>query len=330
MGGLRKKMPWTYVTMLIGTLALCGVPPLSGYYSKDAILAATLAFVADHPQHFLLFLLGVLGAGITTFYMFRLIFLTFFGEPRDHHKYEHAHESPGSMVLPLVILAVLAVSSGWGGWFERLVPTPRPEFYQVGGARFDVLASPATAVAAASHTPATVEHGGAAHGGAGQAAGGHGDSHLIHYVAVGCSLAVVIAGFILAFLTYYRRSIRAEVVAARFPTVHRWLKNKYYVDEFYQAALIRPLLACEAFLASFDLKVIDGVVNWIGRATVFVADVAGRIDFYIVDGIVNWVGQVTLALGQQFRRLQGGRVQDYLLISFALTVIFILTLSLLS
>ena len=326
MGGLRKKMPWTFVTMLIGTLALCGVPPLSGYYSKDAILAATLAFVAEHPQHFLLFLLGVLGAGITTFYMFRLIFLTFYGEPRDHHKYDHAHESPSSMVLPLVILAGLAIASGWGGWFEHLVPVPRPEFYQVGGARFDVLASPANSVpAAASHAPAPVEHEAAGHAG-----GGHGDSHTIHYVAVGCSLMVVIAGFVLAFLTYYRRSIRAEVVAARFPTLHRWLKNKYYVDEFYQAALIRPLLAFEAFLASFDLHVIDAVVNWVGRATVFIADVSGRIDTYIVDRLVNWVGELTLDLGQQFRRLQGGRVQDYLLISVAITVIFILTLSLLS
>jgi NADH-quinone oxidoreductase subunit L len=117
MGGLRKKMPWTAYTMLVGCLAIAGagVPfliGLSGYYSKDAIIAQALVFSRTSPQYAWLFYVAVGGAAMTSFYMFRLWFLTFVGQPRDHHVAEHAHESPRVMYVPLVILAVLSAVAG--------------------------------------------------------------------------------------------------------------------------------------------------------------------------------------------------------------------------
>ena len=114
MGGLYPKMKITALTMLVGVLAIAGIPLFSGWYSKDAILAQALGFVDVHPQHFLLFLLPLVTAGITTFYMFRMWFMTFTGEPRDHHVHEHAHESPWLMTVPLIVLAFFSVVVAWG------------------------------------------------------------------------------------------------------------------------------------------------------------------------------------------------------------------------
>jgi len=124
MGGLRRKMPITFVTMVLATLAISGVPFFAGFYSKDAILGSALAFGMEHQAHYLPFILGILAAGITAFYMWRLIFLTFTGKPRVQEKFDHAHESPWVMTLPLMILGVLSVSgAGWkgpdDGWFSR-------------------------------------------------------------------------------------------------------------------------------------------------------------------------------------------------------------------
>ncbi len=120
MGGLAKKMPWTAMAFLSGTLAISGIPPFAGFYSKEAILGQ-----AYNSGHILLWGVGVLTAGLTAFYMFRLFFLTFYGKPRDAHLYEHAHEAPLVMTIPVVILGVLALIGGFfGGWLNRwLAPT---------------------------------------------------------------------------------------------------------------------------------------------------------------------------------------------------------------
>src|SRR5437016_5731703 len=115
MGGLWKKMPITFWTFLIGTLALAGVPPLSGFYSKDEILL--LAFEKSTP----LFIMAITTAFLTAYYMGRECFVVFFGEPRDHHAYDHAHESPAVMTLPLVFLAVLSIAGGWGEYVPKFL-----------------------------------------------------------------------------------------------------------------------------------------------------------------------------------------------------------------
>src|SRR5262245_13911844 len=114
MGGLYPKMKITALTMLAGVLAIAGIPLFSGWYSKDSILAQAIGFVYVHPEHMLLFLLPLFTAGITTFYMLRMWFMTFTGEPRDEHVYEHAHESPWQMTAPLCVLAVCSVAIAWG------------------------------------------------------------------------------------------------------------------------------------------------------------------------------------------------------------------------
>jgi NADH-quinone oxidoreductase subunit L len=124
MGGLRKKMPITFVTFLIATLAISGVPFFSGFYSKDMILGAALEFGLKNPHHMILFAGALLTAGMTAFYMFRLVIRTFLGDPVDRHKFEHAHESPPNMWVPLVILAGLSFSFWYSGWFGDLVRKP--------------------------------------------------------------------------------------------------------------------------------------------------------------------------------------------------------------
>src|SRR4029079_8559100 len=114
MGGLYPKMKITAITMLMGVLAIAGTPFFSGWYSKDEILVAAYGFFMTHKEHFLLFLLPLLTAGITTFYMFRMWFMTFAGPPRDPHVYEHAHESPWPMTVPLIVLAVFSIVVAWG------------------------------------------------------------------------------------------------------------------------------------------------------------------------------------------------------------------------
>src|SRR5438445_10143003 len=114
MGGLYPKMKTTALTMLVGVLAIAGTPFFSGWYSKDAMLSQAFGFARVHPEHVLLFLLPLITAGFTAFYMFRMWFLTFIGEPRDAHVYEQAHESPRTMTVPLVVLAFFSVVVAWG------------------------------------------------------------------------------------------------------------------------------------------------------------------------------------------------------------------------
>jgi NADH-quinone oxidoreductase subunit L len=153
MGGLRKKMPITFWTFLIATLAIAGVPGFSGFYSKDMILGAALEFGMRQPRHLVIFFGALLTAGMTAFYMFRMVIMTFFGKPKDHHKYDHAHESPPSMWVPLVILAILSFSFWFKspfqekGWLQNLVQKPAS------------VANLAKAPAAAEHPPAPAPHG---------------------------------------------------------------------------------------------------------------------------------------------------------------------------
>ena len=141
MGGLRKKMPITFTTFLIATLTISGVPFTTGFVSKDAILAGTLSFASSNPQHLLLLIFGFGAALLTAFYMFRLLFMTFYGEPQDAEKYEHAHESPGVMTAPLAILSVFCFylfftfpsfnPFGGKGWFDHMIEKPAKAFEHV-------------------------------------------------------------------------------------------------------------------------------------------------------------------------------------------------------
>ncbi|MGB5105977.1 MAG: NADH-quinone oxidoreductase subunit L [Candidatus Zixiibacteriota bacterium] len=262
MGGLRHKMPITYWSMLIATLSIAGIFPLSGFWSKDEIVASTLG----HPVFMVLTLLV---AFMTSFYMFRLIFLTFFGETRDQHGYDHAHESPRTMTTPLIVLAVLSVCAGWVAipWLDH------------GYSMFAYFHEPHHAEA--------------------------------HYSVMIISTLVALSGIGLAYLMYIKKAISPQALGTKFKSLYTLLYNKWYFDEIYDAAIIKPTLSFTNFLWKFDGGVIDWAVNFAGKFALFLSTVKNWFDVHIVDGAVNGLGYTIWATGALLRQFQTGKVQVY-------------------
>ena len=228
MGGLRHKLPQTWLTMLIATLAISGVPPLAGFFSKDLILEAV--YRAGYHG---LWLLGLLTAGLTSFYMFRLIFLTFYGASRVAPDREHhVHESPAIMTLPLIILAGLSVVAGWVG-------LPNGVLWGDAFARFldPIVGHPAFATVEASAL-----------------------------MLSGLATSVALAGIILAYVFYLRLPGLPMLLAFKLRTLYTVLSRKYYVDELYDAVISRPLfwVSASVFHRGVDVAMIDGLVDGAG------------------------------------------------------------------
>ena len=323
MGGLRKKMPITFVTFLIATLAISGVPGFSGFYSKDMILGAALEFgmKSASPLHMIFFIGALFTAGLTAFYMFRLVILTFFGAPKDHHKFDHAHESPPSMWIPLVILAGLSFSFWYSGWFGTLVQKP------MSVANLAAISAPAN-VATMEHAAVTAPapHGEAVSAPAGtpHAAGpaAHGESgdeashiaHKAHSIAMYSSVAVGTLGIFLAFVVYSFGWINPDRVMNAVKPLHNFLQNKWYFDELYEATVINGSKALSRGLYWFDLHVVDGLVNLTAQLGVFVSFLVGKFDDYVVDGAVNGLASATTGSGSVLRRLQTGKLYHYVFV----------------
>jgi NADH-quinone oxidoreductase subunit L len=237
MGGLRKKIPWTFWTMLMATLAIAGTPGFSGFFSKDEILLATQR--ANTP----LWVLGVLTAGLTSFYMFRLLFLTFFGPQQFDEHYVHVHESPRSMVIPLVVLAILAVG---GGWMAAPLLWGRANYF----AEYlsPVFTATQEAPAAAAESP--------------------GGSAWLEAL-LGAPVIAGLAGFFLAWWCYIRSPQTPKKIAASFGAFYRLLVGKYFIDELYAAAIVRPLvwISDHVLWHVVDERVIDGTVNGVARVS---------------------------------------------------------------
>jgi NADH-quinone oxidoreductase subunit L len=339
MGGLKKYLPWTFLTMMVGTLAIAGIPPLSGFFSKDEILFRT--FIGNR----LLWGLAVVTALMTAFYMFRLMSLTFFGPYRGpawaaagghgghgHDTHDHAahaaalsghdthadaghghghgawhgpHESPPAMTYPLMALAVGAIVVGFFG-----VPAALG-----GGNAIEHFLEPSFT---ASH--AAGEHAAPADAAAepGAEAGAHGEeAHPSVVAELGLMLfSVVIAliGIGLAWKFYVTSPEIPEGLATRFSGAHRLLSNKYYVDELYDSTVISGTMGSGRTLWGFDRTVVDGAVNGAGWLTLFNAWVSGLFDKSVVDGAVNAVGWSAQESSYWFRRLQTGLVQNYALL----------------
>jgi NADH-quinone oxidoreductase subunit L len=342
MGGLRKKLPITFVTFLIATLAISGVPGFSGFYSKDMILGAALEFgmKSANPLHMILFIGALFTAGLTAFYMFRLVILTFFGKPRDHHKYDHAHESPANMWVPLVILAGLSFSFWYSGWFGTLVQKPK-SVANLAAVSAPAHPAPAMEHAAQGHAalpagtghaqgspaaetqgapppaPAETAHGAApAAAGESHAAASH-DAHLAHMAhayAMYSSVAVGALGIFLAFVVYSLGWINPDRVAERLKPLHKFLQNKWYFDELYEATAVNGSKALSRGLGWFDNNVVDGLVNLTARLGVFLSYLIGLFDNGVVDGAVNGVATVTIGSGSVLRRLQTGKLYHYVFV----------------
>lgn len=287
MGGLKKKMPWTYWTFLIATLSLCGIPFITaGGWSKEEILT-----VAFHTNK-IVFWAGVLGAFTTSFYMFRLVYKTFHGEPNDHEI--HAHESPKVMLVPLVILATLAIFAGYVG-------TPFKNMFE--HSMMPVLGHHSEMILEKVLEEARVS-------------GGFNTPVFL----IGTCAALL--GIFLATLIWKWHVVKIEKLEPAFGWLAKIVENKYYIDELYQATIIRALMLIAALMFWFDKWVIDYViVNGVGYLSLVVSVVWGWCDRNIVDGLVNLTGWITGTLGRGLRYIQTGVAQQYvflLVVSIAL------------
>jgi len=300
MGGLRKKMPWTAYTMLAGCLAISGAPFFSGFYSKDSIVAQALNFTDANPTHSLLFYLVAIGAAMTAFYMFRLWYMTFAGKPRDHHVYDHAHESPRIMYVPLVILAAFAVGVGWTVPFTDLSVTNLLEQARPAGSD----AHPAGWLLPTVAYPS--EH----------------DSHLpeFHNTATLVASGTALAGFLLATAIYGLGLVNPTDVKQAFGGVYRFLRNKWYFDEVYDVVFVRPVMFLSQRIADFDRLVIDGVIHGAARWTRHVSVADDWFDRLFVDGLVNLTARWTYSLGNGLRGFQSGKLRQYVLLIVVGTV----------
>jgi len=267
MGGLKKHMKITHLTFLLGCIAIAGIPPFSGFFSKDEILAA--AFEAS-PVYWII---GVAGAMMTAFYMFRLYGMTFLGKFRGTHEQEHhLHESPAAITFPLIVLAILAVFGGFVGI---------PEVFAHGGHKLGEFLAP---VFAQTNAYVSSHH---AH---------EALSHNTEYILMGTSVLLALVALSYA-INKYSKYQKTETVSTGFAKV---LENKWYVDELYDAVIVRPLRSLSAFF--------NNVVEKRG-----------------IDGLVNGVGKAVNYGGRQLRWLQSGQVGAYvLLMVIGMLVLFII------
>jgi NADH-quinone oxidoreductase subunit L len=282
MGGLRHKMPITFWTFVAATFALCGIFPFAGFFSKDEII-----WQAFSHGHFVVWLFLLLGAGCTVFYMSRQVYMTFFGEFRGTHEQEHhLHESPPSMSYVLIVLGLLSVVGGWLKFPEFMIAfKPFEEFLD------PIFSSEVT------HriTESGIHH------------------HGIEAAFAVITFVVVIVGWYLADMMYRQHTLDPARFSEMFGGVpYEWVYNKYYVDEFYDRAVVQPYLFATRTFAWFDTNIIDGVVNLAARIIVFGSWLSGLFDKYVVDALVNFASNVTFEVGGRLRRLQTGSINGYL------------------
>ena len=277
MGGLREKLPATSTTFIVATLAIAGIPPLAGFFSKDEILWQAYSSPYGSPT---LWAVGVTVAGLSAFYMFRQVFMVFFGPCHaDHETAHHLHESPATMTVPLWILMGGSVLAGLLWIPHVFLP-------------FEAWLEPVVGVhvAVAHHAELAVE------------------LSLTLF-----SVLVALAGIGLAYTIYYRRRPDPAVFGRVLGGVpHRILLNKYYVDELYELLFVRGVLLVCRMAAWFDLRVIDGLVNLSAAIVRGWAWASGLFDGYVVDGAVNALADVAQFVGRRVRNLQSGAINAYL------------------
>jgi NADH-quinone oxidoreductase subunit L len=298
MGGLKKKMPITYYTFLMATLAISGVPLTSGFLSKDSILAGTMAFAGlTGGINIIVPIIGFFVAALTAFYMFRLVLLTFHGEPKNKEKFDHAHESPKPMIIPLIVLAVLSFFVFYSynpidaniGWFAKYVPAP------------ETVVPMEQRFAYQQHEPIGRE-----------ASLFEEAAHHAHYPAMIISLLVAGAGILLAFAFYYWKKFDADKLAEKIKPLYTFSINKWYFDEFYEGVIVRGTMGLTMVFKWIDNNIIDGVVNGVASLTQRGSSGTGKFDNSFIDGLVNLVGSIVMFFGLLFRKIQTGKVQNYI------------------
>jgi NADH-quinone oxidoreductase subunit L len=273
MGGLRKALPITFLTMLIGCLAISGIPPFAGFFSKDEILS----HVYEHSK--VMWVIGVFTSFLTAFYMFRLLFLTFFGEFRGtEEQRHHLHESPASMTLPLIVLAILSAIGGFMG-----APMFVGKHYLA-----DFLAPIFTyskqILPAAFNTE---------------------PEHSTELMLMGISVAVAVVGIVLAYVMYVARAQRPAEDDAQRSAPENLVYHKYYIDELYDNLIVKPVMALSTGLYKFvENGIIDPIANGVGRVTLAGGQLlravqTGSVETYLILMVIG----IVLILGLNFGRL---------------------------
>jgi NADH-quinone oxidoreductase subunit L len=274
MGGLWRKIPITAWTMLAATLAISGIPGFAGFFSKDEILWNS--FSSGYGAT-ILWVIGWATAGLTAFYMFRLMFMTFAGPSRVSHEAEHhVHESPWSMLGPLVALATLSVIGGYINWPVE---------------SFGNFLEPVFANKFAAHA--------------------HEYAHSTELGLMALSVVIALVGLGIAYLVLVKRPYTEERAKARLGALGTILFNKYYVDELYDALFVNRVKNIGNAASGFDQYVVDGGVNGVGWTTRLTADLSRLWDLYVIDGIVNVGAFFTKLMSYPARVIQTGLVQSY-------------------
>ncbi|BFU94982.1 MAG: NADH:ubiquinone oxidoreductase, membrane subunit L [Nitrospira sp.] len=271
MGGLSSKIPWTYRLFLIGTIAIAGIPPLAGFWSKDEIMAHAFTH-----HRYLLYGMAAAGAFLTAFYMFRLTYLTFYGQSRmDHHTEAHVHESPTVMIAPLTVLGALSLVGGFlgfppeQGWLHHFL---------------------APVVGAGSE---------------------HDVSTGLVLTLMMIATGIAFLGWGLAHYFYSISPATPDRWAARAEPVYRLLLNKYYVDELYDLLFVEPTKKLGLLLDWFDRTVIDGLVRAVGQLAELGAAGSTWIEKHVIYGGLNVIGYGNHLIARQWRQLQSGMVHHY-------------------
>ena len=290
MGGFKEKMPITYWSMLLSTLAIAGVPLFSGFLSKDAILAGTLSFAQHHPGHILLPLFGFGAAAITAFYMFRMMFLTFHGKPKMPSIIDDIHESPKEMTGPLVLLGALSIFI----WYTLPYFNPLSSH-----GWFTDLVVPKDAVVPGNLTAQYIEDG----------------AHHAHHLAMYISIGVAAFGILLAWVMYIKKVLSAETWSSRAGLLYTLSFNKYYFDENYNKYIYQPTFRLANKVAWIDWELYDKYfINGFGRLTDWASRVTGKFDFDGIDQIlVDGTGRIANLFGRTFKTVQTGKLQNYVL-----------------
>jgi NADH-quinone oxidoreductase subunit L len=306
MGGLRKKMPITAYTMLVGCLAIAGagIPAvmglkslgLSGFHSKDYIIAQDLLFWHANPRlGAFFFYTALIGAGMTAFYMFRLWYMTFAGNPRDGYVHHHAHESPKSMTVPLMILALMAIIAAWNIPWTNIGLTPLLQQAQPAGTAEGVEDGQIW-----SGVRMPPEH--AAH-----------EVHEIAMRAEWSAFGAALAGFILATAFYGLRKLDPDDVRRTFAPLYRFLLGKWFFDELYAFLFVRPILRISSWVVAIDKNCIDWLADRSAWTIGSIAKFDDWIDRILVDRLIDVIAQRTYALGLRLRAFQTGNVRQYVL-----------------
>jgi NADH-quinone oxidoreductase subunit L len=311
MGGLQKKMPITALAMLVGVIAIGGLAipgidipgfgPLafSGYHSKDAIVATAMAFSQKNPLHSLLFLMPLLTAGITSFYMFRLWFMTFAGPPKDEEVYDHCHESPWVMTAPLVVLSIFAISCAYKG---------------ESGPLFRLITHSQTV---------HLEHALVHHGAVDLVLPGEHDVHQVHAVAGMLALLSALAGMSLAYVLYVGRWLNPDDVRRALPSAYNFLVDKWRFDTLYDVMFVRPVHIVARWCTLFDKHVLDFLLHLSASLMIWTSKWDRKFDETMVDGLVNLVGNATYSAGRSLRVVQTGRLRQYVMwTAFGVLVLF--------